>query len=61
MRKAPSPLSLCALQNGSAHSGSLRLLHGRPVLLWEGGWGRIHGSEGRRYDLGFSKGSLRES
>ena len=27
------------------------MLHGRPVLLWEGGWGRIHGSEGRRYVL----------
>ena len=48
MRKAPSPFSLCPLQNGSAQSGSLRLLHGRPVLLCRDVSGRACGSAERR-------------
>lgn len=48
MRKAPSPFSLCPLQKGSAQSGSLRLLHGRPVLLCRDVSGRACGSAERR-------------
>jgi hypothetical protein len=48
LRKAPSPFSLCPLQNGSAQSGSLRLLHGRPVLLCRDILGRVCGSAERR-------------
>jgi len=48
LRKAPSPFSLCPLQNGSAQSGSLRLLHGRPVLLCRDISGRVRGSAERR-------------
>lgn len=50
MRKAPSPFSLCPLQNGSAQSGSLRLLHGRPVLLCRDISGRCAGQ--RSVDAG---------